>query len=71
MRESFQKVIYLLSFLCLETKAELNCKIYQQSYIHTISLTKLDNNTIATLYYIICMLKLKNLIHYKLYLMKS
>nr|WP_237775261.1 hypothetical protein [Clostridioides difficile] len=41
------------------------------NHIHTISLTRLDNNTIATLCEYNLYVETQNLIHYKLYLMKS
>ncbi|WP_131031315.1 SIS domain-containing protein, partial [Clostridioides difficile] len=50
MRESFQKSdLFIIISLSGETKAGIEIAKFINNHIHTISLTRLDNNTIATL----------------------
>ena len=50
MRESFQKNdLFIIISLSGETKAGIEIAKFINNHIHTISLTRLDNNTIATL----------------------
>lgn len=50
MRESFQRSdLFIIISLSGETKAGIEIAKFINNHIHTISLTRLDNNTIATL----------------------
>ncbi len=50
MREAFQKSdLFIIISLSGETKAGIEIAKFINNHIHTISLTRLDNNTIATL----------------------
>ncbi|WP_334299153.1 SIS domain-containing protein [Clostridioides difficile] len=63
--------LFIIISLSGETKAGIEIAKFINNHIHTISLTRLDNNTIATLCEYNLYVETQNLIHYKLYLMKS